>query len=100
MDILGNVIARPKCMFILNLDITKWIQMSPNSICEFMCVCVCVCALTLMCMRVCAPSYIYLSESNPGLYIFKVCTLPTDLSLWPTHLNFINSSPTLSTMIF
>lgn len=53
MDILGNVIARPKCMFILNLDITKWIQMSPNSICEFMCVCVCLCPHTHVHVRVC-----------------------------------------------
>lgn len=48
MDILGDTIARPECMLILNLDIAKWIQMSPNSIWEFFFVCVHVHVYTII----------------------------------------------------
>lgn len=56
MDILGDTIARPECMLILSLDIAKWIQMSPNSICEYFFLCVC--------MYMCAPSYTYLGSRD------------------------------------
>lgn len=70
MGIFGNVIARPKCTFILNLDIAIWIQMSSNSICETVCVC----------EHVCAPSYMYLGSRDPtqvfiyaGMLFIQVC---------------------------